>query len=88
MSIFFVFFPYINGVRHIFKCVNDTLIERVNDTLIERVQGTIVCVQGTAVCVSRARLYTCPGHDHRTRLANVTETHFNQTIVLWLGNYN
>ena len=24
----------------------------------------------------------CPGHNHRTRLANVTETHFNQTIVV------
>ena len=41
-----------------------------------------ICVQDTAVYVFRARLYMCPGHNHRTRLANVTETHFNQTIVL------
>ena len=40
-----------------------------------------ICVQGTVVYVSRARLYMCPGHNHRTRLANLTETHFNQTIV-------
>ena len=26
----------------------------------------------------------CPGHNHRTRLANVTEAHFNQTIVGYL----
>ena len=42
-----------------------------------------ICVQGTAVYVSRARLYMCPGHNYRTRLANVTETHFNQTIVFY-----
>ena len=29
----------------------------------------------------------CPGHNHRTRLANVTETHFNQTIVLYVVSY-
>ena len=40
-----------------------------------------ICVQDTAIYVSRARLYMCPGHNHRRRLANVTETHFNQTIV-------
>ena len=49
--------------------------------LIERVQGTIVCVQDTVVYVPRARLYMCLGHNHRTHLANVTETHFNQAIV-------
>ena len=52
-----------------FKCVNDTLVERV---------------QGTIVYVSRTRLYMCQGHNHRTRLAGVTETHFNKTIVIYL----
>ena len=30
----------------------------------------------------------CPGHNHRTRLPNVTETHFNQTIVLQIEATN
>ena len=40
-----------------------------------------ICIRDTVVYVPRARLYMCLGHNHRTRLANVTETHFNQTIV-------
>ena len=50
----------------IYKWGNDTF-KCVKDMLIEHVQGTIVYVP-------RARLYMCPGHNHRTRLANVTET--------------
>ena len=73
MCQYFYLFSIYKWGKDTFKCVNDTLIERV--------QGTIVCVQDTAVYVSRARLYMCPGHNHRTRLTNVTETHFNQTIV-------
>ena len=49
-----------------------------------------LCVQDTVVYVPRARLYMCPGHNHRKRLAIVTETRFNQTIVhdRSYGDYN
>ena len=85
----FVLFSYINEVKT-FKCIEDTLIECVQGTIVYVSRTRLytcprhncICVQDTVVYVPRARLYMCPGHNHRTRIANVTEAHFNQTIVL------